>query len=264
MKTFRKFFLIVPLVLFGFATVSFPEATDTQTASSPAQDSPPAIVKLSPTPTPSPTPKANFFKDVAHDQKTIWLSPFHLKREDVKWLAPLAFTTAALIATDRKTSAWVDLNGTLPTASRRVSFAGSTYITGGAVAGFYLIGRATHDRRAQETGELAAEALLDTAIVTEVLKFAAGRARPNEGNGNGHFFRGGSSFPSGHSSSAWAVATVIAYKYKDHPFIKYGAFAIAAAISMSRYSGRNHFLGDVVVGSAIGFGIGRYVYSTHR
>ena len=259
MKAVRRVSFIIPIVLYCSVFVSLGQAlvATSENASS-------ATVNSSPSPTPAPTPKANFFKNVAHDQKAIWLSPLRLKRDDVKWLAPLALTTAALIATDRKTSAWVDRNGTLPAASRKVSLAGSIYITGSAVAGFYLIDRATHDQRAQETGTLAAEAFLDTAIVTEVLKLAAGRARPNSGPGNGHFFKGGSSFPSGHSSSAWAVATVIAYKYKDHPFIKYGAFAVAAAISMSRYSGRNHFLGDVVVGSAIGFGIGRYVYSTYR
>ena len=33
--------------------------------------------------------------------------------------------------------------------------------------------------------------------------------------------------------------------------------AAAAAVSVSRYTGRNHFLSDVLVGSALGYGIGR-------
>ena len=265
MKFIRQFsLLIIPLILFGSVSVSFSQTLNPQAAASNAETIPSVAIKPSPTPTPTPTPKVGFFKNVVRDQKAIWLSPFHLKKDDIKWLAPLALTTAGLIATDRKTSAWVDRNGSLPKASRDVSLAGSTYVTGGVVAGFYLIGRATHNRRAQETGVLAAEALLDTAIVTEVLKLATERMRPNDGSGRGLFFKHGSSFPSGHSSSAWAVATVIAYKYKDHPLIKYGAFAIAAAISLSRYSGRNHFLSDVVTGSAIGFGIGRFVYLSHH
>ena len=35
-------------------------------------------------------------------------------------------------------------------------------------------------------------------------------------------------------------------------------------MSVSRYTGRNHFLSDVLVGSAIGYGIGRYVYRQHH
>ena len=262
MRVQQGFPFFIPLILFGSVFISFPQSL-TPEARAATKTSPPVKVDLSPTPTPSPTPKVGFFKNVAMDQKTIWLSPFHIKREDVKWLAPLALTTAGLIATDRKSSAWVDRNGSLPKASRDVSLTGSVYATGGVVAGFYLIGHATHNRRAQETGALAAEALFDTAIVTEVLKFATERMRPNDGSGRGLFFKHGSSFPSGHSSSSWAVATVIAYKYKDQPLIKYGAFALAAAIGLSRYSGRNHFLSDVVVGSAIGFGIGRFVIAHH-
>jgi membrane-associated phospholipid phosphatase len=37
----------------------------------------------------------------------------------------------------------------------------------------------------------------------------------------------------------------------------------ATAVSLSRFGGRRHFLSDVLVGSAIGYGIGRYVYRTH-
>jgi membrane-associated phospholipid phosphatase len=254
MNAARQYLLLIPFILFSWTVLP---------AQAPVPQTSPVITRLSPTPAQSPiassTPKDNFFKNVGHDQKRIWLSPFHLDRDDVKWLVPFALTATALIATDRKTSALVDRNGSLPAASRDVSFVGSAYATGGAVAGLYLIGRAAHDSRARETGVLAAEALFDTAVVTEILKLAAERTRPNNGSGHGLFFKHGSSFPSGHSASAWSVATVIAYKYKDHPFIKYGAFAAAALVSMSRYSGRNHFLGDIFIGSSIGFGIGRYV-----
>ena len=152
--------------------------------------------------------------------------------------------------------------GSLPPVSHGVSWAGSIYATGGAAAGFYLFGRATHNDHARETGRLSAQALIDATIVTEVLKYVMGRQRPDFGTGEGHFFDHGKSFPSGHASSVWAVATVVGMEYSHHPLIKYGAFAIAAAVSMSRYTGRNHFLSDVLVGSSIGYGIGRFVYTT--
>ena len=256
--------LFFPLILYGSALISFAQAPDPQSAGFPAENTPPIVVRSSPTPTPSPTPRMGFFKNVARDQKTIWTSPFHLKREDVKWLVPLGLTAAALIATDRHTSAWVDRNGSLITVSHKVSLGGSSYTTAGIAAGLYLIGRSTHNARAAETGKLSIEALIDAGLLIAVLKPALGRSRPNTGSGDGRFFSGGRAFPSGHATAAWAIATVIASSYKDHPLIKYGAFALAAAISMSRFSGRNHFLGDVFAGSAIGFGIGRYVYTTYH
>lgn len=42
------------------------------------------------------------------------------------------------------------------------------------------------------------------------------------------------------------------------------ALVAAAAVGVSRYTARKHFLPDVLVGGAIGYGIGRYVYKTHH
>lgn len=221
-----------------------------------AQNSP--APQASPKPAP-PSLENQFFKNILRDQKAIWTAPFRLRGEDAKWLVPLGAGVAGLIATDRHTSAFVSRNGSLPAASRDVSYGGTFYATEGVAAGFYFIGRATNNRKARETGLLATEALIDSGIAAQVLKFVTQRPRPNDG-GRGRFFTGGNSFPSGHATSAWSVATVIAYEYQDRPLVRYGAFAAATAISLSRYSGRKHFLSDALVGGAIGFGFGRFVY----
>jgi len=227
-----------------------------------------------PTPTPSPSPspvfhrppniESHFVQHIFRDQAAIWTAPFHVGNYEKKIVLPAVLTVATVFATDRYTSGWVDRGGSLPVDSRFVSHFGQAYSTGGIAAAFYLAGRFTHNQKARETGVLAAEALIDTGIVTEVLKLAAQRQRPNADQHFGEFFDGGSSFPSGHSSSIWSVATVIAHEYKNNPWIKYGAYAGAVAVSMSRYSGRNHFLSDIVAGSAIGFFIGRYVYRNYH
>lgn len=125
--------------------------------------------------------------------------------------------------------------------------------------------RAAHNRRARETGVLAAEAFIDSGIVTQTLKFAAQRPRPLDKGGSGGFFDGGNSFPSGHSSSIWSLAAVIDGEYGKHrPLVRVAVYGLAAAVSLSRYAGRNHFLSDVLVGSAIGYGVGHFVYLRHH
>ena len=213
----------------------------------------------SPTPTPTPRPKTNFFKDIAHDQKAIWTSPFHISRGDWKWLGPFLGGTAALIATDKETSSWVRPGGSLPGISRGVSWNGGIYAAGGVSGGMYLIGRWTHNDKLRETGRLASEALIDSQIVTQVSKLAFGRLRPNEGDSEGRFFKSGRSFFSGHASASWSVASVIACQYHDRTLAVAAAYGLASAISLSRYTGRKHFLSDVVVGAGVGYGIGRYV-----
>jgi membrane-associated phospholipid phosphatase len=225
-----------------------------------------------PSPTPSPTPQASstpslekqFFKNILRDQKAIWTSPFHLQGRDARWLVPLGVGTAALIATDRRTGDEMAESSQQLNASRIISYAGSGYVVGGVAATFYLVGRATHNERARETGLLGAEALIDSGIVVTVLKEITQRRRPTAATGRGDFFAGGNSFPSGHSIAAWSLATVIANEYHDRPLVQITAYGIAGAVSVARFTSLNHYLSDVLVGSAMGYGIGRYVYRTHH
>jgi membrane-associated phospholipid phosphatase len=223
-----------------------------------------------PSPTPTPQPSATpslekqFFKNVLRDQKAIWTSPFHLRGRDARWLAPLGIGTAALIATDRSTGDEIAESHKQLNASRFVSYAGSGYGVGGVALTFYLFGRAKHNARARETGLLGAEALVDSALVVTALKEITQRSRPLAGKNRGDFFDGGSSFPSGHSIEAWSLATVIANEYHDRRLVQVVAYGIAGAVSVARFTGQNHYLSDILVGSAMGYGIGRYVYHAHH
>jgi membrane-associated phospholipid phosphatase len=226
-----------------------------------------------PTPTPAPAaksystthkPDSNFLKDIASDQKAIWTSPFHIGHSDWTWLAPFGLITGGLIATDKRTSSWVDTGGSLPGVSTKVSWNGGIYVAAGVSAGMYTIGRWRHDDKLRETGRLAGEALADSQIVTQASKFAFGRLRPSEGDAEGRFFKGGRSFFSGHASASWSVATVIACEYDDNPYAVIGAYGLATAVSLSRYTSRKHFLSDIFVGAGVGYGIGRYVCQKRR
>ncbi len=220
----------------------------------------------SPTPSasPSPTLESQFFKNILRDQKAIWTSPFHLHGRDARWLAPLGLGTAALIASDRRTGDKIGKFHKQLNVSRYVSYAGSGYGVSSVALTFYLFGRAKHNERARETGLLGAEALIDSAIVVTVVKEIAQRRRPLAAKGRSDFFDGGSSFPSGHAIESWALATVIANEYHGHRLVQVGAYGIATAVSLSRFTGRKHYLSDVLVGSAMGYGIGRYVYRAHH
>src|SRR3989449_3398357 len=219
-----------------------------------------------PAPQPSPTPslERKFLKNILRDQRAIWTSPLHLQGGDAKWLVPLGLSTAALIATDRRTADALDDNRTRLNVSHAVSYIGSGYGAGSIAGAFYLVGRATHNAGARETGLLGGEALIDSGIVAAVLKSSTQRRRPRAGKERGDFFEHGLSFPSGHSIAAWSLATVVANEYRDNRLVQISSYGLAAAVSVSRYTGRNHFLSDVLVGSAIGYGIGRYVYRAHH
>ncbi|MGB8012282.1 MAG: capsule assembly Wzi family protein [Terriglobales bacterium] len=130
-------------------------------------------------------------------------------------------------------------------------------------AGLYLRrGTRAGDGHSRETGVLAGEAAVNGLIVAEAMKFAFGRARPNQMNA-GSFGAGGASFPSEHALAAWSIASVIAHEYPG-PLTKLLAYGGASGISLSRVAARQHFPSDVAVGSALGYLIGQYVYRAHH
>ena len=249
---------VFSLLCLTFIIARFDNASSQTPAASPPP--PRAVAK--------PTTEKTFLANVLKDQKGIWTAPFRWQKEDAKWGFPLGLSFATLWATDRSTSGELVEHGDNLSRlrfSKDVSSAGSFYSLGTVTAAFYLAGRARHDARARETGLLAAEALLNSNIVSQALKGVSERQRPQVDHSSGEFFDGGSSFPSGHTINSFALATIISYEYGPrHPAVRYASYAAATAIGISRFTGRRHFLSDVLAGGAMGYGIGRYVYHQHH
>jgi membrane-associated phospholipid phosphatase len=210
------------------------------------------------------TSNPNFLRSLLLDQKAIWTSPLHLSKQDAMWLIPFAVATGALIATDRSTSGAIANSENLISVSNDISRIGAGYSTFGTAGVFFLTGTWLHNQRARETGILGTEALIDSSLVGFALKFAFGRERPYQGNGQGLFWQGGNSFPSGHAITTWSLAVVIAEEYSDHKMVGVAAYSVATLVSVARYTSYNHFPSDVLVGSVLGGLIGHYVYHTHH
>jgi len=186
-----------------------------------------------------------------------------VKREDIKWIAPFAVITAAMISTDNRAIAKLGSPRDFSEDSRDLSSLGSGFVTFGAAGSIFVVGKLTHDERATETGVLGIEALVHSSIVANVLKLVTARERPNKPQGHGSFWDGGKSFPSGHATVIWALSTVVAEEYSNKPVIRFGAYAVAAAVAAARFTGQNHFPSDVVVGSTLGYLIGHYIVKRH-
>src|ERR1044072_8956992 len=220
--------------------------------------------QTSPTPSPTPSLEHEFFKNILRDQKAFWTAPLHLECSDAKWAVPGGIGLMALFTTDRITGDEMFEANRQLNASRAVSYAGSVYGLGAVAGTFYLVGRVRKDDRARETGLLSAEALADAVITGAALKGITQSARPLDGIERSEFFDGGNSFPSGHSTQAWAVATVIANEYKHRRAVQIAAYGIAGAVSVARFTGHKHYLSDVIAGSALGYGIDKFVFHAHH
>jgi membrane-associated phospholipid phosphatase len=196
------------------------------------------------------------------DQKAFWTTPARIQTDDVNWLVPFVGATSLLIGSDSSIEKKLPTSATLIKRSQDFSNLGLASLVGTAGT-LYFWGRITNDDHRRETGFLSGEALANSFLSTSFIEVAAGRDRPLEGNGQGQFWRGGSSFPSDHSAAAWSVASVIAHEYPG-PLTKLLAYGTASAISASRVTGRKHFASDVFIGSSLGWYLGRQVYRGHH
>ncbi len=103
-------------------------------------------------------------------------------------------------------------------------------------------------------------------VVAEAFKTVTRRPRPNIGSGQGKFGTGAaldSSFPSIHAALAWSAASVLAHEYPG-VMTKILGYGLATGVSLARVTGKDHFPSDVLVGSAMGWLIGRQVYAAHH
>ena len=127
-------------------------------------------------------------------------------------------------------------------------------------------GIVSHNERLLQTGRDAVEAeILAAGITTPVLKYAVGRVRPSDGGDGDEFkpFSGNSSFPSGHATEAFAVASVLAAR-ADGWVVPVVSYTLASCVGYARVNDRAHWASDVIAGGLIGTLIGRTIVRRHQ
>lgn len=217
--------------------------------------------QVSADPTRPPATLKSIPRNLLIDQKNLFTAPFRMSYSQWQWTVPIGFATAALLASDTAIERHVPTNPT--TVSRAVTFSNAGVgALAGISAGMYVWGYATSRDQPRETGLLAGQAAIGALIDTEAFKYVFGRERPFTGDGRGRFFQGGTSFPAEHASISWAIASVIAHEYPGFAtqILAYGA---ATSIGAARIIGHQHFATDVIVGSALGWYMGRQVFRAH-
>ena len=117
------------------------------------------------------------------------------------------------------------------------------------VAGMFTAGRFSHGTRFRPMTYDMLDAAIVNLAYTELIKVAVGRERPNGQDEK--------SFPSGHTSNAFALAAVA----ERHCGWKLGvpAYLAAGLIGVSRIQQDKHYLSDVVAGASLGYIVGRTV-----
>ena len=234
------------------------------------------------------TTKINFptyFILLGSDVKQAFTKPFHMHGRD--WINTGKFVLVAggvSLADEPIQKFALNLrnhNPSLQNVSKYVTNFGGTYeayILGGLGAYGFIF----RNEKMKTTTLLATQSYLTGATIESVLKFVSGRQRPyvtdstkvqaeptfygplyktpKDPNGKST----NSSFPSGHTTVAFAAATVFAMEYRNKPLVPILAYSAASLIGLSRITENKHWATDVLCGAAIGYLTGRLVVNNYH
>jgi membrane-associated phospholipid phosphatase len=227
---------------------------------------------------------------VVDDIKQQVTSPFRAKSSD--WLKIGGFgliTTACVLFADKPVNRIaVDIRNKSSTAvsvSSYVTNFGGSY-EGYTLAAFAAYGYIFKKEKTKTTTFLATQAYITAGAIETALKYLTGRQRPlyydpvtgtNSPSFHGPLYQftknkngfkpnsdSYTSFPSGHTTVAFAAATVFAMEYKDSKFAPIVAYSAASLIGLSRIMQNAHWASDVIVGAVLGYLCGRQVVNNYH
>jgi len=175
-----------------------------------------------------------------------------VKPSNLKWELPFAAATGVLIGVGDRWAA--DRIQSLPlqrSAGKWSNIGLGAELGAGGLT--WVIGCASHRPYAAVSGFKALEAAGLGLGIDLGLKVAFNRQYPYQQKSTAEFWEGGKSFPSGHTVTSFAFASAIAHRYPHNPWIKWGSYALATGVSLSRLPAKKHFPSDVLVGAPIGY-----------
>jgi membrane-associated phospholipid phosphatase len=202
--------------------------------------------------------------DVLTDAKDYFTAPIHWDSSDWLFFGGSIAAIAVAHQYDARVRAYyapagpAGLNNSDPNSLRDAIPAASL------VAGVWLVSEFTDDSFGKTEAYTMLEAAGFSSITAEALKYAAGRERPDETTSVNDWRDGGSSFPSLHTTAAFAIGTVFAESGDDdYRWLRRAVgYGMASATMYLRVHDDQHWLSDTVAGAALGIATGRF--STHR
>lgn len=228
---------------------------------------------------------SSYFILLGSDLKQAFTKPFHMTGKDWITTGKFALVFGGLVFADESIQKSAlklrNKNPGMQNVSRYVTNFGGTY-EAYLLGGLGAYGFVFENEKMQTTTLLATQAYITGGAIESVLKFLSGRQRPFiydsakvevEPRFYGPFYKSprdvngkktNSSFPSGHTTVAFAAATVFAMEYKNKPLVPILAYSAASLIGISRITENKHWATDVLTGAAIGYLTGRLVVNNYH
>jgi hypothetical protein len=196
---------------------------------------------------PAPTPEHTGFRPLLKD---LWHDVQHLPSSTNAIIATIGGGAALAVhpADASVSSSLVDASWASNVFAPGAFIGDTPFLLGSSIA-VYGIGRIRDEKRVSHLGMDMLQAIIVNEMMTVPLKYAVGRERPDHSDNL--------SFPSGHASNTFAVATTIERHLGWKGAVP--AYIFASYVAASRIHEDVHYLSDVVFGAAVGTIAGRTV-----
>jgi len=215
-------------------------------------------------------PDGNYFKSYWTATKRIATGPIRWKKKEWIIAGSVFVAGATLYVFDDEIRRFLqkNTNNTLDAASRYVFEPwGSGLYPAVLFGGYYLYGLTAKSKKARQIALGGTQAFVMAAITSQVLKHVFHRHRPYQDNPSNPYLWEGpfngweyKSFPSGHTTAAFAIASLMQQVYKDKLWVGVLSYGLATGVGLSRVYDNEHWPSDVLIGAALGFAIGQTVY----
>ena len=177
--------------------------------------------------------------------------------EKIKALVLLLFISVGVQAQNLDINLLNDINPQNPSSGYWQKTSSLTYaVSVGLPATQLVIGFIKHDKKLQNQGWETVGGLAINSIITQGLKHGFNRDRPYEKYPlliNPYEIEISQSFPSGHTSTAFSLATSLSIEYKKW-YVVLPAYAWATSVGYSRLYLGEHYPSDVLAGAVVGAG----------
>lgn len=227
--------------------------------------------------------KKGYLPSLIHNIGEQAAAPFHFTAKQWIYTGVAAGITTALIFADEDIDEWARVQKQkhrwVNKSSPFITEFGSNYGVYSVIASG-LISAAFKNEKGVQTSLLTTQAMITSGIWTQIIKQLTGRERPKASYLFSHIEGGRwhgplsrfleksadnrsvysyDAFPSGHTATAFSIATVFATQYSDHKAVPVLFYSAAALVGISRLTEHEHWSSDVFVGALLGYLSGKQV-----
>ena len=207
----------------------------------------------------------SYLKSYWHSGLTVLGQPLHYDWKDWTVFGGIATATTLAFVYDDEIFNYIDktfTNSQSNTISQYSDIYGEELFIVPSIALTYGIGVIAKDTRLKNMSLATLQSFIFAEVASAGIKVLTCRERPDANSQSwlGPFATFEStSFVSGHSTRAFALATTVASFYPEKKWIGIVSYSLATMTSLGRVISKEHWTSDVIVGAALGYFIGRGV-----